>query len=205
MLAGSILTLISLTLTTSVYYCAFLSPLFRLTINIPLLILWMVGLGLLSYNMFGALGRSCSIANWGNSDGVTVCEGYKAMFSFVILGLIFAGFGLFVDIKARQTQNSMGKYGTVAGPEDKQSLVGHDRNGSMNNEVPYGVLDHEYRDRPSSHSQPSFGSSNQSIDRFSPEYTSGHGDIAMSDFRYRAAPQPQHAGDGSYGGYQAFR
>lgn len=220
MLVASVLTLIFLAITTIVYFSAFLSPLVNLIVSVPILLLWTFGIGLLIYNMFGALGHACSKSDWGNDDGVSTCEAYKAMFAFVVLGWVFYVFGIVCDVKARRHQTSMGTYGQMLNPaEDKQALVGDQSHDSVGNDIPYGVMDQEYRDRPVASSQPSYSSSNRPpassqpsytssnphVDRFAPDYTTGHGDIAMSDFRYRATPQPQDYHSRSYEPYQAYR
>src|SRR5947209_9609428 len=84
LLAVSLFTLITLSITFLFHVCSRLSPRINLFINIPLLILWVVGMGLLGWNMAGTLLHACSITNWGNDTGIMICNIYKALFAFVV-------------------------------------------------------------------------------------------------------------------------
>jgi hypothetical protein len=81
-----------------------------MVINIPLLVLWILGLSLLGWNMAGTLGHVCNAANWGSDAGIMVCRIYKALFTFTLLGAISAVAMVVLDIKVRRKQNRLGKY-----------------------------------------------------------------------------------------------
>ncbi|RMZ82065.1 hypothetical protein DV737_g2201, partial [Chaetothyriales sp. CBS 132003] len=153
-LAASGLTGVSLILTTVIYTCACLSPLFNLVLNVPLSIFWITGFSLLTWNTVGALSHSCSTSNWGDSDGVMICRRYKASYSFIVLGVLSSVAMIIVDVRARVKQNTLRRY--VAMDDSKLRLVEeqqgdypnwptaysrqtsrgyHDNDG----EVPYGV------------------------------------------------------------------
>jgi hypothetical protein len=78
--------------------------------NIPILLLWTAGMALMIWNMYGTLGHSCTTANWGNSDGVMICNQYKALFSFVIIAWLCQIALIVLDVRARRSQAALGKY-----------------------------------------------------------------------------------------------
>lgn len=106
----ALLSLTTLSLTLGLYLCHSLAPLFNLTINFLLMLLWILGISLLGWNMAGTLGHVCSSENWGSDAGVMVCRLYKALFSFTLLGAISAVAMVVLDFRVRSQQNSLGKY-----------------------------------------------------------------------------------------------
>lgn len=106
----ALLSLLTLTLTLALHFCHGLSPLLNLILNIPILLLWILGLSLLGWNMAGTLGHVCNTANWGREVGIMVCRLYKALFSFTLLGAISAVAIVVLDIRVRRKQTSLGKY-----------------------------------------------------------------------------------------------
>ena len=103
-------TLITLFITSVVHCCHVLSPLVNMIVNMVLLLVWVVGLGLLGWNMAGTLGHICSSANWGSADGIMVCRSYKALFAFTVLATAATVGMVFLDIKVRRKQTSLGRY-----------------------------------------------------------------------------------------------
>lgn len=82
----------------------------NLIANFILLILWIVGLGLLGWNMAGTLGHVCNAVNWGSSAGIMVCRIYKALFVFTLFATISTLGMIILDVRTRRKQNSLGKY-----------------------------------------------------------------------------------------------
>ena len=64
-----------------------LNPRLNLVMNGALFFLWALGFSMLSYWAWGTMSHDCSVANWRDSVGVMVCQIYKALFSFSLLGL----------------------------------------------------------------------------------------------------------------------
>lgn len=199
------------------------STLFALIINIPVLFLWSAGSILLAYNMYGALGHSCSSANWGSHDGIMICQAYKALFAFSVIGWCAAAAGIILDIRVRNQQNRLGAYdqmkvgeGTGEAWEIKMDTftdvtseqpIAHGPRPTMNRS-PYESYDNNehyqktdaYRDER----RPRFG---------------GNGDVNRNDFNYQAPtertlynagnyeqhgrtsfdPAPSHRGNDAYG------
>ena len=87
LLAVSLLTLITLTLTILFYFCRALNPFFNMTLNIGLCVLWALSWSLLTWYMSGTLLHKCNTKNWKDDSGTMVCRIYKALFSFALLGL----------------------------------------------------------------------------------------------------------------------
>jgi hypothetical protein len=106
----SLLSLLTLTLTLALHICHVLSPILNLVINLPLLLLWILGIALLGWNMAGTLGHVCNTANWGSDVGIMVCRIYKALFTFTLFGALSALAMVVLDIKVRKQQTSLGAY-----------------------------------------------------------------------------------------------
>jgi len=153
-LLASILTLLCLTITASVHCCLRLSPTFSLVLNIPLLLLWIVGAGLFTYNIYGTLAHSCSLANWASDDGVMVCSEYKALFSFVVFGTLAQVAMIVLDVRARRAQTRSGKYAKMNESELKlepyDSTHANSVSGNSVHDAPYMSGDanerYQYRD-----------------------------------------------------------
>ncbi|KAK5452861.1 hypothetical protein LTS15_007009 [Exophiala xenobiotica] len=109
-LLSTLLSLFALLVTTLVYSCAFLNPLVNLCSNILILLVWTVGLALLTWNMYGALGHSCSRSNWASDDGMMVCRTYKALYSFGVFGWLAQIALVVLDIRSRRRQTALGRY-----------------------------------------------------------------------------------------------
>lgn len=141
LLIVGIFTLLYLLLTWSIHSCGTLKPLFSLLLNIPLIVLWVVGFSLLTYNIYGTLGHSCSKGNWGNSSGVTVCNIYKLFYSFVLFALLSQIALAVLDLRARAEQKRSGIYNRMS--EENKSLKLDSLNPvtrhTPETEVPYGV------------------------------------------------------------------
>ncbi len=78
--------------------------------------LWIAALGLLSSRLSHmVLSQSCSIALWQTSMGVMVCRLYKALYSFLVLSLIFEGANAGLDYWVLRSQKSTGMYQPMGG------------------------------------------------------------------------------------------
>lgn len=153
-MAASFLTVIALVLTFIIHVCAWLSPLFNMILNIPILILWTTGFILLVWNMYGTLAHSCSKANWASSEGMMICRIYKALFSFVVIGLLSQVALVVLDIRSRRKQIALGRYDRMQGTELKMDPLAPDAGLSHHDphEVPYGI--DQYRDQPRDYGNP---------------------------------------------------
>lgn len=107
------LALANLVFTTILYGCQHLSPTLSLVMNAILLLPWTISLGLLSYSMRDTLTISCTTTNWGNSTGVSVCELYKVMFSFLVISFTLQLATIAIDVSARRQQHSRGAYNAM--------------------------------------------------------------------------------------------
>ena len=126
LLGVSLLTLLTLVLTFLLHLCHVLSPLFNLILNLPLLLLWCLGFGLLTWNMSGTLGHVCNTANWGNSSGIMICRYYKALFSFSLFGVLGAIAAFILDFKVRRKQTRFGAYDQMKDPSTTNLPQGGD-------------------------------------------------------------------------------
>lgn len=118
-------------------------------VNIPLFLLWLIGLGLLTWGIYGTLSHSCTKVNWGNDDGIMVCQQYKALFSFVVFATITQIALIVLDVRARVAQNRRGKYAKM----QDVKLEPFDSTQNLNNsvhDVQYTAQNNEpaYRDEP---------------------------------------------------------
>ena len=197
-LAASIPTVLSLTLTACIK-----STLFALIINIPILAMWSAGLVLLAYNMYGALGHSCSAANWGSRDGIMICQTYKALFAFTVIGWCTAIAGVILDFRVRSEQNSLGLYDSMGDAKvaewnvkmdsfdaTTQAPIVHGPRPTMNRS-PYESYDH------SEQYQTNYTYRDDRSTRFG-----GNGDVNMNDFRYQPPSEQTMYDPGSYGDHE---
>ncbi|MCJ1362687.1 hypothetical protein MMC16_001793 [Acarospora aff. strigata] len=113
LLAVSLLTLITLTLTILFYFCRALNPFFNMTLNIGLCVLWALSWSLLTWYMSGTLLHKCNTKNWKDDSGTMVCRIYKALFSFALLGLLSTISALLLDIIVRRRQSKRGTYNAM--------------------------------------------------------------------------------------------
>ncbi|CAL5868744.1 uncharacterized protein PFLUO_LOCUS2971 [Penicillium psychrofluorescens] len=90
-----------------------------MTLNILLLLLWLVSVALMSWSMSGTLLTQCNTSDWGNDTGIAVCRSYKALFAFIVTSLVACIASLWIDIRARGIQRGYrrGQYGVVVGSE----------------------------------------------------------------------------------------
>ncbi|EXJ91282.1 hypothetical protein A1O1_04392 [Capronia coronata CBS 617.96] len=109
-LASTLSSLLTLVLTSIIYSCAYLSPLFNLITNLLILTIWTVALALLTWNMYGTLGHSCSRANWASDAGMMVCRTYKALYSFTVFGWVAQVAQIVLDVRSRRAETALGRY-----------------------------------------------------------------------------------------------
>lgn len=118
--------------------------------------------------MYGALGHSCSRANWASDDGMMICRTYKALYTFTLFGTL-SQIGLIVlDVRSRRSQTKLGRYDNLAGatgavgargsgevkletlrqnePLGGSGLHSH---ASSQDTIPYGVNDYDVRNNSS--------------------------------------------------------
>jgi len=124
-----------------------------LVINIPLLTLWVVSVCLLAWNIYGTLKHSCTISNWGNKDGVLVCQEYKALFSFAVFGTLAQIAMVIVDFRALRAQRRGGKYAKMRDSTSEVKLLPYNSTHAHSNsnsihDAPYHGSTTEYRDEP---------------------------------------------------------
>ncbi|KIV82272.1 hypothetical protein PV11_04393 [Exophiala sideris] len=203
-LASSLLSLFTLLISSMIYACAFLNPLLNMLVNIPIALIWTAGLALLTYNMYGTLGHTCSSANWASSDGMMICRTYKALYSFAVFGWLAQIALIVLDVRSRRAQTALGKYNKMdldananANAKDvkldnleRTSTLPHSHSNSQ--DIPYGIP--EYREN--GYSRPAPQQHQQwTSDRF-----------RMADFNDNHdmfAPQTGHANNGY--GYEPQR
>jgi hypothetical protein len=199
-LAGTLPALASLLLTACLK-----SPLTALILNIPILLLWSGGLILLGWNMTGALGHTCNAANWGSSDGIMICQTYKALFAFTVIGCLSVLAGVVLDIRVRRIQNRLGAYDQMA--EGKEWDVKMDTFSDNPNVNPHSPHDNSllHGPRPTLARSPyeSFDNTDQyQTNEYREERRGrfgGNGDVNMTDFRYQAPSEQTTYDSGSYG------
>ncbi|KAF2269620.1 hypothetical protein CC78DRAFT_528823 [Lojkania enalia] len=113
LLAVSLLTLLSLTLTITLHLLHGLSPLLNLSLNSLLALLWTVGFALLTWWSSGTLSHVCNTANWDSGLGISICREYKALFSFSLLGWLGTVLALVLDVNVYRSTNRRGKFSAI--------------------------------------------------------------------------------------------
>ena len=71
--------------------------------------------------MSGTLAHTCNTANWGNDTGIMICQTYKALFSFAIIGTISAIAQVVLDFRVRHQQTRQGAYDKMVDPVSKRA------------------------------------------------------------------------------------
>lgn len=230
LLLATAVSLLSLVLTGIIHACFFLSPLFNLTVNIVILLLWTVGLALLTWNMYGTLGHSCSRANWASDDGIMICRTYKALYSFALFGWLTHVALIVLDVRSRRAQTAQGRYDRMmsSGPAQNVKMdtldaargrdgagngtgagagpgtdFAHPHSHSTSQDVPYGVPDYRDESRMRSYRQGRGGGGDPHASHSQSDIglLSNHaGHVRMDDFHSSYAHLPAHTGYAN-GGY----
>ncbi|KAJ5287448.1 hypothetical protein N7478_003134 [Penicillium angulare] len=194
LLIAALISLINVILTAFMNCSCGLSTMLAMVLDTLCLVVWLVGLGLISYNTAHTILTSCTTKYWGNSTGEDVCRMYKAVFAFTVLAVAAFIASLALDGIVRRRQNRLGVYGLAGPGEDAMELkMSNVRSGSLpampyEHDVPApamaagGYGDHEqhpYSDTSYSHSrgQSMPGDAQQYYDDDAPAY--GHGDRAQ--------------------------
>lgn len=230
LLLATAVSLLSLILTGIIHACFFLSPLFNLAVNLVILVLWTVGLALLTWNMYGTLGHSCSRANWASDDGMMICRTYKALYSFALFGWLAHVALIVLDVRSRRAQTALGRYDRMMSSGVAQNVKmdtldaargrdgagadfahppSHSHSHSTSQDVPYGVLDYHDESRMRSYRQGRGGGGDAYASHSQSDIglLSNHaGHVRMDDFGSSFARLPARTGyaNGGYG-YEAQR
>ncbi|KAN0068356.1 hypothetical protein V8E54_013552 [Elaphomyces granulatus] len=115
MWASAVLTVVHLGLSCVLDCCRYRSSFFSVAVNSFILLLWALSFGLLSWNMSKTLSRTCITLDWGSDAGTMVCRIYKALYAFVVIGLVAQFYIVMHDILARRRLrvHSRGEYGVM--------------------------------------------------------------------------------------------
>jgi len=201
-LASTFLSLLAIIISSLVYHCAFLSPLINLTVNITILIFYTAGLILLTWNMYGTLGHSCSKANWASDDGMMICRIYKALYSFTLFGWLAQIAQIVLDFRSRRAQVALGAYNKMVGGSSAQDMkldnLNSDRSThASSQDIPYGIADYDHSTRSLREGRSQGYSTGSHTDL-------GQESVRMEDFHYdRHVPQTSYANSGyGYGPQQ---
>lgn len=176
-----------------IHCCGTLSPLFNLVFNIPIVVIWLLGLSLLAWNMFGTLAHTCTIANWASNEGVMICQIYKALFSFTVIGTLSQVAQVVIDCAARRKQTRLGRYDKMNEPRDiKPEAVPIIEEPVKHDSYPLQQMhDQQYRDdtpgwRPGPRDYTPQG------------YANAQEPMTMDHFTYQAPTRQTHYDAGSY-------
>ncbi|KAJ5634483.1 hypothetical protein N7528_002325 [Penicillium herquei] len=122
LLIAALLSLVNVILTAFMNCSCGLSTILSMVMNAICLVIWAIGLGLMSYNVAHTILTSCSTQYWGNSTGERVCELYKAVFAFTVLATASYIASIALDGVVRRRQNRFGVYGLAGPAEDNMEL-----------------------------------------------------------------------------------
>ena len=90
------------------------------------MVLWLLGLSLLTWNLTWTLGHRCIVSRWHNEAGVMVCRLYKAVTAFAVTGAFTTILALLLDVRVQRRSTQLGKYNQmldVKGPSNARSTV----------------------------------------------------------------------------------
>lgn len=129
LLAVSILTLLSLSLTIVLHIRHGLNPSLNLVLNGSLGVLWAVSFALLAWWSAATLASACAVENWESDLGQSVCRTYKALFSFALLGLVATLVALGLDVHVQRKSTRKGRFmslGVMGGKRGGARVEGDD-------------------------------------------------------------------------------
>jgi hypothetical protein len=80
--------MVALAVTIVIYNFTYLSPRFNLILNGSITLGWLLGLGLLTWNIAGSkvLQTECTAEHFGGEAGAGVCREYKALWGMTFCG-----------------------------------------------------------------------------------------------------------------------
>lgn len=146
-------------------------------------------MGLLGWNMSGTLFHSCSISNWGNDTGIMICNIYKTLFAFVVIGSASCIANIVVDVIVRREQVRRGAYEKMEAQQQHAHLRADSQQedlkfAGMNDvgDIAMGPFRREGR-------EPAY----QDVQRRTP-----HQDYSMQQFGYNAPSEQTRYDPGSY-------
>jgi MFS family permease len=87
LLTVSGLTTLSLLITIVLHLYTGIHPHTNMITNSILLVIWAVGFALYTWWSSGTLTHACNKQNWRNSIGIRVCQLFKVLFTFTLVGL----------------------------------------------------------------------------------------------------------------------
>jgi hypothetical protein len=88
LLAVSLATIVSLTVTIVLYNFTYLSPRYNLLTNGAISAVWTMGFAMLTWSVSTShvLAKACTGPVWGGEAGAGVCRDYKALWSMTLVG-----------------------------------------------------------------------------------------------------------------------
>ncbi|KAL8965569.1 MAG: hypothetical protein Q9197_006455 [Variospora fuerteventurae] len=122
LLAAALSTIVSLLVTSALYFFRTLPPKYNLINNAALSVLWVLGLSFMTWNLGWTLGHRCLIDNWKTEAGITVCRLYKSCTAFTVTGLLTTLLALLLDVTTYRTSTQLGKYNRMQGLDMKRSV-----------------------------------------------------------------------------------
>ncbi|KAL8986618.1 MAG: hypothetical protein Q9177_004105 [Variospora cf. flavescens] len=135
LLAAALSTIVSLLVTSALYFFRTLPPKYNLINNAALSVLWVLGLSFITWNLGWTLGHRCLIDNWKTEAGITVCTLYKSCTAFTVTGLYVASeyisllprplttlLALLLDVTTYRKSTQLGKYNRMQGLDLKRSV-----------------------------------------------------------------------------------
>lgn len=153
-----------------------------------------MGLGLLAYGTYGTLSHSCTKVNWGNDDGIMICQQYKALFSFVLFAAISQVALIILDVRARFAQSRSGRYAKMDDIKMEPFDSTHNLNSSVH-DVPYTGQ----RNEPVYHDEPGWRPGQRTNDYGDIAGRDGQAQFRMGQFNDQYAPSHQTGYDRGYG------
>ncbi|KAL9623625.1 MAG: hypothetical protein Q9160_002081 [Pyrenula sp. 1 TL-2023] len=73
--------------------------------------------------MRGTLAHACNLQTWKVQAGIMICEQYKALFAFTVLGFVCAAAALFLDFRVSRSHMSRGAYGQMGGKRGSARIL----------------------------------------------------------------------------------
>ncbi|KAF1911086.1 hypothetical protein BDU57DRAFT_598853 [Ampelomyces quisqualis] len=136
LLTVSGLTTLSLLITIVLHFYTGIHPHTNMITNSVLLLIWAVGFALYTWWSSGTLTHACNKQNWGNSIGIRVCQLFKVLFTFTIVGLVSTALATYLDYRVYRGFTRLGKYDKMQGSGNTKGVNEPNEVLSNSNEEP---------------------------------------------------------------------
>ncbi|KAH7115063.1 hypothetical protein B0J11DRAFT_594247 [Dendryphion nanum] len=120
----ALFTILALPIGAAIKYWARLRPLYYVTLNAIISLLWVAALILVVLRTRFALVHSCSKSTWGHANGISICRQYKILFIGAITGCAASLVTFTSDLIHCRSKRSHAKYSRAHSNDGTKAIPG---------------------------------------------------------------------------------